>query len=321
MSWPRGTAFATFAGYPFNGERSIKPLFRRGPSENIRLTVFVTVSLLLMTLDHRFQHLESLRAALSVVVSPVQFAMGAPNALSAWFGQLFATRQSLQQDNDTLKSRYLLQEARLQKMAALEAENMRLRALLDSSFKVTDRVLVAELMEVDLEPFSQQIVINKGSNQGVFAGQPLVDAAGVIGQVVHVGPFSSTAMLITDPSHALPVWINRSGLRAIAVGTGAPGKLALLHLPVNADVEPGDLLVTSGLGGRFPSGYPVGIVEEVDRNPAETFAVVTAKPVAKLEQNREVLLVWGPPAPQAPACDAASEPCTDAAPAAAAEER
>ncbi len=260
-----------------------------------------------MTLDHRFHHLESVRAVLSVAVSPLQYAMGAPNAMGEWFGQLFATRQSLQQENETLKSRYLLQEARLQKMAALEAENMRLRELLDSSFKITERVLVAELLEVDLEPFSQQIVINKGSHHGVFAGQPLVDAAGVVGQVVHVSSYTSTAMLITDPSHALPVWINRSGLRAIAVGTGSPGELELLHLPVNADVEPGDLLVTSGLGGRFPSGYPVGIVDKIDRNPAETFATVSARPVAKLEQNREVLLVWSPPSPDA--CDASLGPC------------
>lgn len=261
-----------------------------------------------MTLDHRFHHLDSVRAGLSLVISPLQYVLGAPGALGGWFGQLFETRESLQEENAALKSQHLLQEARLQKMAALETENMRLRELLDSSPTVAERVLVAELLQVDLDPFSQQIVINKGSRHGVEAGQPLVDASGVVGQVVHVAPYTSTAMLITDASHALPVWINRSGLRAIAVGTGSPGKLELLHLPVNADVEPGDLLVTSGLGGGFPAGYPVGIVEKVDRNPAESFATVSARPVAKLEQNREVLLVWGPPAPVVP-CDSNAGPC------------
>lgn len=260
----------------------------------------MALSLLLMTLDHRWHHLESVRAALSLVASPLQYVLGAPSATGHWLGQLFASRQTLLEENATLKARALLQEGRLQKMAALEAENMRLRELLDSAFKISERVLVAELLEVDLEPFSQRIVINKGSRDEVFVGQSLLDASGVVGQVVHVAPFTSIAMLITDPSHALPVRVNRNGLRAIAVGTGSPSRLELLHLPVNADVEVGDLLITSGLGGRFPAGYPVATVEKIDRNPAEPFAAVYARPVAQLDQNREVLLVWTPP--QTAAC-------------------
>ena len=269
------------------------------------------LSLALMTLDHRWHHLESVRAALGLVASPLQYVVGAPSATGLWLGQLFASRQSLQEDNERLKGRELLLEGRLQKMAALEAENMRLRALLDSTFKVAERVLVAELMEVDLEPFSQRIVINKGSRDDVFVGQPLLDANGVVGQVIHVAPFTSTAMLITDASHALPVRVNRTGLRAIAVGTGSPVRLELPHLPINADIEVGDLLVTSGLGGRFPPGYPVATVEKIDRNAAESFAAVVAKPVAKLEQSREVLLVWTPPAQN---CDPAQSPCPDVPP-------
>lgn len=264
-----------------------------------------------MTLDQRWHHLESVRAALSLVASPLQYVLGAPTATSQWLGQLFASRQTLQEDNDRLKARELLLEGRLQKMAALEAENMRLRALLDSAFKVSERVLVAELLEVDLEPFSQQIVINKGSHDNVYVGQSLLDANGVVGQVVHVAPFTSTAMLITDPSHALPVRVNRTGLRAIAVGSGAPSRIELLHLPVNADIEVGDLLVTSGLGGRFPPGYPVATVDKIDRNPAESFATVYAKPIAKLDQNREVLLVWTPPSTLE--CGPDTTPCPDAA--------
>lgn len=269
------------------------------------------MSLVLMTLDHRWHHLESVRAALGFVASPLQYVVDAPSATGHWLGQVFASRQSLQEENDRLKARALLLEGRLQKMAALEAENQRLRALLDSSFKVGDRVLVAEILAVDLEPFSQQIVINKGRRDDVTIGQPLLDASGVVGQVVHVAPFTSTAMLISDASHALPVRVNRSGLRAIAVGTGSPYRLELLHLPVNADIEVGDLLVTSGLGGSFPPGYPVATVEKVERDAAEAFATVVARPVAKLDQSREVLLVWTPP--QAQPCGPDTTPCPEPA--------
>ena len=269
------------------------------------------MSLVLMTLDHRWHHLESVRAALAFVASPLQYLVDAPSATGHWLGEVFASRQSLQEENDRLKARALLLEGRLQKMAALEAENQRLRALLDSSFKVGERVLVAEILEVDLEPFSQQIIINKGHRDEVTVGQPLLDASGVVGQVVHVAPFTSTAMLISDASHALPVRVNRSGLRAIAVGTGSSARLELLHLPVNADIEVGDLLVTSGLGGSFPPGYPVAVVEKVERDAAEAFATVVARPVAKLDQSREVLLVWTPP--QTQPCGPDTTPCPEPA--------
>ncbi len=279
--------------------------------------VFVVVSLVLMTVDHRQHHLESVRAALSLVISPIQYVMGLPIDAGHWLGDLLASRQSLEEENARLHDKELLQSARLQKMAALEAENARLRALLDSSFKVGERVLVAELLEVDLDPFSQEIVINKGSQDGVVVGQSIVDAEGVMGQVVHVAPFTSTAMLITDPSHAVPVAVNRNGLRAIAMGTGAAGRLDIPNLPLNADIKAGDLLVTSGLGGRFPPGYPVAVVKKIERNPGQPFADVTAIPTAHLEQSREVLLVWRSASqPGQRRCDPASGPCPPAADAA-----
>jgi rod shape-determining protein MreC len=254
--------------------------------------VFVVLSLVLMTVDHRQHHLESVRSVLSVVVSPLQYLLGMPIDAGHWLGEALTTRQSLEEQNAELRNQQLLQSARLQKMAALEAENERLRALLDSSVKVGERVLVAELLEVDFDPFSQEIVINKGSHDGVNMGQPIVDAEGVMGQVVHVSLFTSTAMLITDPSHAIPVSVNRNGLRAIAVGTGASDRLDIPNLPLNADIQEGDLLVTSGLGGRFPPGYPVAVVKKVERNPGQPFSDVSAQPTARLEQSREVLLVW-----------------------------
>jgi rod shape-determining protein MreC len=272
--------------------------------------VFVVVSLMLMTVDHRQHHLESVRSALSLMVSPLQYMLGLPVDAGHWLGETLSSRRSLEEENAELRSRQLLQSARLQKMAALEAENARLRSLLDSSFKVGEKVLVAELLEVDFDPFSQEIVINKGSHDGVVTGQSIVDAEGVMGQVVHVAPFTSTAMLITDPSHAIPVVVNRNGLRAVGVGTGAADRLDIPNLPLNADIKEGDLLVTSGLGGRFPPGYPVAVVKKIERNPGEPFADVTARPTAHLEQSREVLLVWtSARQTAAAACDPDQGPC------------
>jgi len=256
------------------------------------LLLFALLSIVLMTVDHRFHHLEALRSTLSVVVYPLRYVVNLPAELGDWASGTFSTRETLQDDNRSLHTRNLLLRAQLQRMDALEAENTRLRELLRSSKKVGERVLVAELLAVDTDPFTRLIVLNKGSRDQVYPGQPLVDAEGVMGQVVHVGPFTSTAMLITDPSHATPVLVNRNGLRAIAVGNGASGKLDLPHLPNNADIKPGDLLVTSGLGGVFPPGYPVGRVTKVDVDPSLPFAHIEAEPAAHLERSREVLLVW-----------------------------
>lgn len=247
----------------------------------------------LMTVDHRFHHLESARTVLSLVVLPLQLVVHAPFRAAHWASQELATRATLIDENERLREERLLIEARLGRLADLEAENRRLRELLASASRVGERVLIAEVMAVDMDPFSRKILLNKGSRDGVFLGQPLIDAQGVMGQVVHVGPFSCTALLITDPNHALPVQFTRNGLRAIAMGRGGSNSLELAHLPTNADARVGDIVVTSGLGGRFPSGYPVGRVSQVRTDTGRPFAEVTVDPVANLERNREVLLVWG----------------------------
>jgi rod shape-determining protein MreC len=182
--------------------------------------------------------------------------------------------------------------ARIQQLASLETENMRLRDLLGSSFKIGERVLIAEILSVDMASYRQQVLINKGTSSGVFVGQPVLDANAVMGQVIQTNPFSSTVLLITDSDHALPVEVNRNGLRTIATGTGLGQELELLHIPKNADVRVGDLLVTSGMGGRFPAGYPVARVTQVRHSPDNPFTVVTAEPTARLDRSREVLLVW-----------------------------
>jgi len=246
----------------------------------------------MMALDHRQNHLEGIRSALSLLIYPLQYIVNLPVAATYWMSDSLSSRETLQEENDRFKLQHTLFKARLQKLQSLKAENQRLRELLQSSKKVGERVLIGELLAVDLEPFTRQIVINKGGRNEAYLGQPLVDAEGAMGQIVHLGPFSSTAMLITDANHAIPVQVNRNGLRAIALGTGAPDKLDIPYLPISADITEGDLLTTSGLGGRFPAGYPVAVVTGVVKDPTLPYAVISAMPTARLEQAREVLLLW-----------------------------
>jgi rod shape-determining protein MreC len=248
-------------------------------------------SVVMMTIDHRQHHMDTIRDALSLAIYPVQFIVNLPFATRDWMGDSLATRRALEEENRELRARQLFLESQLLKLESLEAENVRLRQLLDSSATIGQPVLIAELLAIDMAPFSQRVVLNKGSRHQVRAGQPMVDASGVMGQIVQVTPMTSTAMLITDPSHAVPVEVNRNGLRAIARGIGDPSRLELSLLPRNADIEPGDLLVTSGLDGRFPPGYPVGRVTEIERGPNSPFARVFARPVAQMESTRVVLLV------------------------------
>jgi rod shape-determining protein MreC len=246
----------------------------------------------LIVADHRFRHLDILRSTLSVVVYPLYYVASLPSNLEKAIEGRLATEDQLRARNAALERQNLLLKARLQQFDALQTENMRLRDLLGSSFKLGDRVVIAELLSVDLDPYRQQVLINKGSSSGVFVGQPVLDANAVMGQVVRVGPISATVLLITDVSHELPVQVNRNGLRTIAAGTGLVNELELPHLPNNADIRVGDLLVTSGLGGHFPAGYPVARVTEVRREPGKPFATVIATPTAHLDRSREVLLVW-----------------------------
>ena len=249
-----------------------------------------------MTVDHRLHYLETVRAALATALLPLQYVVDLPVSATRWLGESLAARTTLLEENRRLRQRQQLLEARLQTLTALENENRRLRELLQSSRQIRQEVLIAELYAVDLDPFKHQIMLNKGSRDGVHEQQPVIDAHGVVGQVVHVAPLTSTAILITDASHALPVTVERTGLRTIAFGTGNLDRLALPHLPNTADVRVGDLLLTSGLGGRFPAGYPVAEISRVERDPGQPFARVSARPTARLDRAREVLLVKSVPA-------------------------
>ncbi len=245
-----------------------------------------------MTLDHRFHHVDQLRAGLSIVVYPIRYLVNMPADMGNWASQAFMSRKSLQEENIDLKTKNQLLKTELQKFNYVKTENLHLRALLKSSKQFESRVLIAELLSVDLDPYRRQVVINKGSNHGVYAGQPMVDAQGVMGLVTHVGLFTSTALLVTDPNHALPIQMLRNGLRAIANGTGAVNRLELENIPNNTDIKVGDEFVSSGLGCVFPTGYPAGRIIEINTDPSLPFAQVIAEPAAALDRSREVLLVW-----------------------------
>lgn len=270
----------------------IKALFQKKTPLVIKLAVFAMISIVLMTVDHRQHHLDTIRSALSVVVYPIQLLVDLPINIASWSSENLKSRQALISENERLREQRFMLESKLQRFAVVEAENRRLRELLESSLKLNQKVLVAELLSVELEPFRRQIVIDKGKRQGAYNGQPVADARGIMGQIIHVGPFSSTVLLITDPSHALPVEVNRNGLRAIAIGTGDNNILRLEHIPTNADIREGDLLVSSGLDGRFPSGYPVGRVAGIELDAGDSFANITVVASARLEQSREVMMIW-----------------------------
>ncbi len=245
-----------------------------------------------MVVDHLSDFLDQARAGLTTVVTPVLVIADYPNRTADTVQAVFATRGSMQVKISLLEQEQLLLKAKTEKMAALTAENNRLRNLLGSASKLEDNVLVAELIGVDPDPNRHEVMIDKGSNQSVFVGQPVLDAEGLMGQVIEVSPLTSRVLLISDQSHSIPVQVVRSNLRLIAQGSGVTRKLDLMHVQGTADIKPGDLLVSSGLGDRFPVGYPVGVVQTIQHDPGKPFAVATAVPSAFLDRSRHVLLVF-----------------------------
>jgi len=254
-----------------------------------------------MIVDKRYDHLGSIRRMLSIVAYPVQLAVASPFEGWHWFRESVSTRDALRADKARLEADLRLAQFRLQRYEALEAETQRLRALRDSTVGVTDRFVIGNVMDLDLDAFRERVLVDKGARDGIFVGQAVLDAGGVFGQVARVGELTSEVIMISDPAHAIPVQVNRNGLRTIAVGTGDVSRLKLPYLPTSADVLAGDLLVTSGLGGGFPAGYPVGTIAEVKRDPAQSLADVDVKPAAALDRSRELMFVWLKPQPAPPA--------------------
>ncbi|MDU9033080.1 rod shape-determining protein MreC [Pseudomonas corrugata] len=270
----------------------MKPLFAKGPSLGVRLLVLAVLSVALMVVDARFTLLKPVRSQMSLILMESYWITDLPQRLWQGVASQFGSRTELVAENEKLKTENLLLQGRLQKLAALTEQNVRLRELLNSSALVNEKVEVAELIGMDPNPFSHRIVINKGERDGVVLGQPVLDARGLMGQVVELMPYTSRVLLLTDTTHSIPVQVNRNGLRAIASGTGNPERLELRHVADTADIKEGDLLVSSGLGQRFPAGYPVAIVKEVIHDSGQPFAIVRAVPTAALNRSRYLLLVF-----------------------------
>ncbi len=264
----------------------------RVPSHLARLVFFALLSLVLMVQDHRGQQLEKIRAGLSLLAEPVIFVASLPARLGGGIVDWFTGAATLREQNDKLRTERQILQTQLQQYEALEQENRRLRGMLGAAARVADRAIVAEVMEANPEPFTRKIIVSKGSRDGVFVGQPVIDASGIMGQVTQVAWDHARATLLTDPGHAIPVLVVRSGLRAMVLGTGDQDQLKIPYLTAIADIREGDVLVSSGLGGTFPAGYPVAQVTRIVNDPNESFLTISARPAARIGHGTQALLIW-----------------------------
>ncbi len=272
------------------------------------------MSAALVVADARFDKLSQVRSTLATGLAPVYWLGNAPYQFNDWVAGLFVSKDSLQKENEDLKARLLILERRALKYAALASENNELRRLMNSSELLDDRVIVGEVVGVSPDPFSHEVIINKGQRDGLSVGQAVLDAHGLMGQVVQTSQLTSRVLLVSDSSHAVPVEVVRNGLRAILLGTGDADTLDLVHVPDTADIREGDLLVSSGLGGRFPRGYPVAEVSRITKEPGEPFISIEAAPKAELNQSRLVLVVFAPESPAPEAERATDSPADTATP-------
>lgn len=246
-----------------------------------------------MFLDGRYNsEINWLRQSLSYFVSPVQSLIALPNDLVRWSSETFSEREELLDSNRAMRNQMMVLQQKMQQLAVLEAENDRLRQLLNATSRLESSFITAELISVDPDPFSIQIIVNRGAQDGVFVGQAVVDADGLFGLVVQIDSFTSRVALVADVNLAVPVYVNRNGLRSVAIGTGDLTYLEMEYVPDTADIEVGDILVTSGLGGRFPAGYPVAEISSIEHDPGEPFARIQATPLARLGQSRNLLMVF-----------------------------
>ena len=272
-------------------EHAPPPFFKTGPSPFARLLVFSALSLVLLVADASYKYLESLRQVAAVIIYPLQRIAAAPASLMRRAGEFFVTHATLRDENAQLRRDNLATATRAQQTQALESENAHLRTLLEARQRLQGRLTLAEVLYVARDPFSRRIVIDKGAQHEVSPGYPVVDASGVVGQVTRVYPMLSEVTLITDKGHLVPVLNVRSGLRSVLAGTGVHGALELQFAPLNADVQKGDQLVTSGIDGVYPAGLPVAEVIAIEHNPAQMFAKVMCRPLGSVGSHTRVFVV------------------------------
>lgn len=270
----------------------LRLLFKESSYQGLKFSALVLLSLVLMTMDYRGLYTQPVRRGLSAVVAPIQYAVSWPVELFDWVTDNVSLQQKLIEENANLRAQAMMLQGRLQQVLSLQKENSQLRGLLQSTARRKESFTIAQMLAVSTEPYVARIIIDQGNRSRVYLGQPVLDARGVMGQITQVGPLTSQVMLITDVNSAIPVQVYRTGMRAIAVGTGSMRDLSLLSVSDRADIQPGDLVTTSGLGLRYPEGYPVGIVTQVERKAGQHIAQVAIQPSARLLQSRQVLLVW-----------------------------
>ncbi|WP_145514437.1 rod shape-determining protein MreC [Yersinia massiliensis] len=271
----------------------MKPIFSRGPSLQLRLFFAVLAAIILVIADSRLGTFVKVRTYMDTAVSPFYFLANGPRKVLDNVSETLATREQLELENRALRQELLLKNTDLQLLGQFKQENNRLRELLGSPLRQDEQKMVTQVMSSGTDPYSDQVVIDKGSNNGVYEGQPVISDRGVVGQVVAVSKLTSRVLLICDASHALPIQVLRNDIRVIAAGSGCTDDLLLEHLPSNTDIRVGDVLVTSGLGGRFPEGYPVAVVSSVKVDNQRAYTVIQARPTADLQRLRYLLLLWG----------------------------
>lgn len=281
----------------------MKTLFARGPSLLSRLVLALACSFLLIFIDHRLQAMKPVRLFLNSLVAPVQYLAILPEQLLDGVSESLKTTSQLSDENKRLKRAILELQGEQQQLRFLQNENKRLRELLGSDARDSVRRMVAEVIAVASEPFSQQLVINKGTLSGVYEGQPVLDSHGIIGQVQDVGGNTARVLLLSDQSHAISLRSERNDIRVLAQGTGDIGRLELMFIPHSTELKEGDLLMSSGLGGIFPEGYPVATIRQIVRDESLPFAKVIADPVSALDRVRNVLLLWPSDGEQQPIFD------------------
>ncbi len=282
-------------------EYSPPPFFKTGPTPLVRLLIFAALSLAFLVADVRFSYLETLRQVAAVVVYPLQRIAAAPAGIARRIGDFFTTHGSLREENARLKQENFENAALLLQLKALQAENRQLRELLAARERLAIDLVAVDVLYAARDPFSRKLVIDRGTQQGVHPGQPVVDDRGLVGQVTRAYPWLAEVTLVSDKGQFVPVQNVRNGLRAVLSGTGGDGALELRFIPLNADFESGDELVTSGIDGVYPPGLPVAKVASIERSADQIFARVTCTPLAGVANYAQLLVVSGsrelPPRP------------------------